>query len=150
MPRAGRYGRQRRTEAYDLLQLAQVFQCEIRWISARMRRTPVGQKGGERPRLVSRLDIEDKIADDQVAALIRKEEMELVQHNIAGALTGLNEKEAFIIQHRVMADIPLTLQAIGDRYHITRERARQIEKQALRKLALAIPYLGTETKLIEA
>ena len=30
-----------------------------------MRGTPVGQKGGERPRLVSRLDIKDKIADDQ-------------------------------------------------------------------------------------
>jgi len=88
--------------------------------------------------------------EDQETALIRKEQMELVQHNITGALTGLNEKEIFIIQNRVMADIPLTLQAIGDRYHITRERARQIEKQALRKLALAIPYLGTETKLLEA
>ena len=88
--------------------------------------------------------------EDQETALIRKEEMELVQRNIAGALTGLNEKEVFIIQNRVMADIPLTLQAIGDRYHITRERARQIEKQALKKLALAIPYLGRETKLIEA
>jgi RNA polymerase sigma-32 factor len=88
--------------------------------------------------------------EDQEAALIRKEEMELVQNNIAGALTGLNEKEVFIIRNRVMADNPLTLQAIGDRYHITRERARQIEKQALRKLALAIPYLGKETKLLSA
>jgi RNA polymerase sigma-32 factor len=88
--------------------------------------------------------------EDQEAALIRKEEMELVQNNIAGALSGLNEKETFIIRNRVMADNPLTLQAIGDRYHITRERARQIEKQALRKLALAIPYLGKETKLLSA
>lgn len=88
--------------------------------------------------------------EDQETALIRKEEMALVQHNIAGALAGLNEKESFIIRNRVMADSPLTLQAIGDRYHITRERARQIEKKALRKMALAIPYLGTETKLIEA
>jgi len=88
--------------------------------------------------------------EDQEAALIRKEERELVQHNIAGALAGLNEKETFIIHNRVMADNPLTLQAIGDRYHITRERARQIEKKALRKLSLAIPYLGKETKLIEA
>ena len=87
--------------------------------------------------------------ENQEAALIRKEEMELVQHNIAGALTGLNEKEIFIIQNRVMADIPLTLQAIGDRYHITRERARQIEKQALKKLRLAIPYLGKEPGLPE-
>lgn len=88
--------------------------------------------------------------EDQETALIRKEEMALVQQNIAGALAGLNEKESFIIRNRIMAENPLTLQAIGDRYHITRERARQIEKQALRKMALAIPYLGTETKLIEA
>ena len=86
--------------------------------------------------------------EDQEAALIRKEEMELVQHNIARALTRLNEKESFIIKNRVMADNPLTLQQIGDRYQITRERARQIEKQALRKLGLAIPYLGGETKLL--
>ena len=88
--------------------------------------------------------------EDQETALIRKEELSLVQRNIAGALAGLNEKESFIIKNRVMADKPLTLQEIGDRYHITRERIRQIEKQALRKVALAIPYLGTETKLIEA
>lgn len=88
--------------------------------------------------------------EDQETALIRKEERELVQHNITGALANLNEKETYIIQNRVMADTPLTLQEIGDRYHITRERARQIEKQALRKLALAIPYLGEETKLLEA
>src|SRR3989339_128731 len=88
--------------------------------------------------------------EDQETALIRKEEMALVQHNIAGALAGLNEKESFIIRNRVMADNPLTLQAIGDRYHITRERARQIEKQALRNLGLAIPYLGRETKLLKA
>jgi RNA polymerase sigma-32 factor len=88
--------------------------------------------------------------EDQETALIRKEEMALVQRNIAGALAGLNEKESFIIRNRVMAESPLTLQAIGDRYHITRERARQIEKQALRKMALTIPYLGKETKLIEA
>ncbi|MBU2054197.1 MAG: RNA polymerase sigma factor RpoH [Proteobacteria bacterium] len=88
--------------------------------------------------------------EDQETALIRKEEMALVQHNIAGALARLSEKESFIIRHRVMADNPLTLQEIGDRYHVSRERARQIEKQALRKLAQAIPYLGRDTKLLEA
>jgi RNA polymerase sigma-32 factor len=88
--------------------------------------------------------------EDQETTLIKKEEMALVQHNIAGALAKLSEKESFIIRNRVMADNPLTLQEIGDRYHVTRERARQIEKQALRKLALAIPYLGKDTKLLEA
>ena len=87
--------------------------------------------------------------EDQEISLIKKEEMSLVKRNIAGALAKLNEKEKYIIKHRVMADHPETLQEIGNRYHITRERARQIEKQALNKMRLAIPYLGKEPELIE-
>jgi RNA polymerase sigma-32 factor len=40
-----------------------------------------------------------------------------------------------------MADDPQTLQEIGIKYNISRERARQIEKQALKKMQLALPYL---------
>jgi RNA polymerase sigma-32 factor len=79
--------------------------------------------------------------DNQETALIKHEERSLVQRNIAGALANLNERESYIIQHRVMADNPETLQEIGDKYNITRERARQIEKQALKKVQLALPYL---------
>ena len=77
--------------------------------------------------------------EDQEESLIRKEEMMLVQRNIAGALSKLNEKENFIVTHRIMADEPMTLQEIGDHYHFTRERARQIELQAIKKLQLAMP-----------
>ncbi|MCL2670148.1 MAG: RNA polymerase factor sigma-32 [Syntrophaceae bacterium] len=87
--------------------------------------------------------------ESQETELIRQEEMALVRRHIAGALAKLNEKESFIIKNRIMAEDPMTLQAIGNYYRITRERARQIEKQAVKKLALAIPYLGSETKLIE-
>ncbi len=86
--------------------------------------------------------------DDQETELIRKEEMELVQKNISGALAKLNERESFIVKHRIMADEPLTLQEVGDHYNITRERARQIEKQALKKLQLALPYLQEERLLL--
>jgi RNA polymerase sigma-32 factor len=79
--------------------------------------------------------------DNQEVSLIKNEERRLVKRDIAGALTNLNERESYIIQHRVMADNPETLQEIGDRYNITRERARQIEKQALKKVQLALPYL---------
>lgn len=98
----------------------------------------------------SHLDFLTYAGEDQETALIRKEEAELVQKNISGALAVLNEKEMYIIKNRVMADDPETLQEIGDRYKITRERARQIEKQALKKLRLALPYLGEEQKLLEA
>jgi RNA polymerase sigma-32 factor len=79
--------------------------------------------------------------DDQELALIKSEEKSLVRRDIAGALANLSERESYIIQHRVMADDPKTLQEIGDKYNITRERARQIEKQALKKVQLALPYL---------
>jgi RNA polymerase sigma-32 factor len=72
--------------------------------------------------------------------LIKDEEKSLVQRGIAGALAHLNERENYIILNRVMADDPKTLQEIGEKYNISRERARQIEKQALKKMQLALPY----------
>jgi RNA polymerase sigma-32 factor len=73
--------------------------------------------------------------------LIKNEEKSLVKQNIANALTNLSERESYIILNRVMADNPETLQEIGNKFNITRERARQIEKQALKKVQLALPYL---------
>lgn len=73
--------------------------------------------------------------EDQETALIRKEETALVKRNVAGALEKLTERERYIIQHRIMAENPVTLQDIGNRFNITRERARQIEAQALKKCA---------------
>jgi len=78
--------------------------------------------------------------DDQEVSLIKKEEKSLVQRNIAGALANLNERESYIILNRFMSDNPKTLQEIGEKYNISRERARQIEKQALKKMQLALPY----------
>lgn len=46
----------------------------------------------------------------------------------------LNKKEVFILDHRIMEDEPLTLREIGDNLGVTRERARQIEKEVIRKL----------------
>jgi len=78
--------------------------------------------------------------DNQEVSLIKDEERSLVQRDIAGALANLNERESYIILNRVMADDPKTLQEIGSKYNISRERARQIEKQALKKMQLALPY----------
>jgi RNA polymerase sigma-32 factor len=39
-----------------------------------------------------------------------------------------------VIKNRVMADSPLTLQEIGDHLKLSRERVRQIESEALKKL----------------
>ena len=81
--------------------------------------------------------------DSQEVELIKNEEKSLIQRNIAGALANLSERESYIIQNRVMADTPQTLQEIGDRYSVTRERVRQIEKQALKKVRSSFPQFAS-------
>lgn len=51
-------------------------------------------------------------------------------------LLVLSEKEKFIIQHRfgIGSETKKTLESIGKHYGVTRERIRQIEKNALKKL----------------
>ena len=46
----------------------------------------------------------------------------------------LKDKELDIYQNRLLAENPATLQEIGDKYGITRERTRQIEERLLRKI----------------
>ena len=98
----------------------------------------------------SHMDFLTYDGENQETTLIKNQEMDIVKRSIAGALANLNEKETYIIKSRVMTDNPKTLQEIGNKYNITRERARQIEKQALKKLRLAIPYLGKEKELLQA
>ena len=46
----------------------------------------------------------------------------------------LNDRERLIVEKRFMADEALSLQAVGDMLGITRERVRQIESAAVKKL----------------
>ncbi len=73
---------------------------------------------------------EELLADAQEGALLEKQ--------VASALTGLNEKERYVIEQRVSAEDPLTLQEIADHFSISRERVRQIEEGALKKMKHAL------------
>lgn len=60
-----------------------------------------------------------------------------VQDQIRQLLEELDEKEALVLKLRfgLDDDMPRTLQEIGDMVNLTRERIRQIEQKAMRKLA---------------
>jgi RNA polymerase primary sigma factor len=70
----------------------------------------------------------------------RKPEEEVIElslkDDINSVLRTLTEKEAEIIQYRfgLNGRSPLSLKEIGDRYNLTKERIRQIEKKALKRL----------------
>ena len=46
----------------------------------------------------------------------------------------LNGKEKYVIRNRIMSDSVLTLREIGNHLNLSRERVRQIEGEALKKL----------------
>ena len=66
---------------------------------------------------------------------VAKKEMETLLHNkIAEFKERMTERELVIFEQRVFSDAPVTLQEIGDRYGISRERVRQIEKNVIKKM----------------
>jgi len=83
---------------------------------------------------ISFLDLLPDLAPDQEELLGESEEDDFLKDEVEEALGNLNERERFIISQRIMADDPMTLQELGDTFKISRERVRQIEGEALRKL----------------
>ena len=78
----------------------------------------------------TRQNVENKIANKQEAEYKRKV---LLQ-----CLNDLNEREQYVIKHRMLTDNPVTLDEIGSHFNISRERVRQIEKRAFEKLSAAV------------
>ncbi|NIQ39918.1 MAG: RNA polymerase sigma factor RpoH [Proteobacteria bacterium] len=79
----------------------------------------------------------DLLADDrpnQEELLGEMEEEEHRRQEISRALGCLSTKEKYVIQRRIMTHEPATLQEVGDSLSLSRERIRQIETEALKKL----------------
>ncbi|MDD5308416.1 MAG: RNA polymerase factor sigma-32 [Deltaproteobacteria bacterium] len=58
----------------------------------------------------------------------------LIQDRLKEFAKPLTDKEEFIFVNRLVVDEPLTLQEIGEKFGVSRERVRQIEKRLLVKL----------------
>jgi RNA polymerase sigma-32 factor len=69
--------------------------------------------------------------DDQLSDL---EGRSVLMEELIRFRETLSGKEAEIFDHRIMAEKPLTLQELGDKYHISRERIRQIQEKIIRNI----------------
>lgn len=65
---------------------------------------------------------------------LQEETADILNQNIKELMPSLNEKERDIIELRLLAESPVTLREIGEKYNITRERVRQIEARLLEKI----------------
>ncbi|MYC40438.1 MAG: RNA polymerase sigma factor RpoH [Candidatus Dadabacteria bacterium] len=71
-------------------------------------------------------DQEQFLEDSQIRPLVAKK--------IKEALESLKDRERYIIEKRVLTDSPETLEKLSRKFGISRERVRQIEKNALNKI----------------
>jgi RNA polymerase sigma-32 factor len=77
------------------------------------------------------LNTETRSIEDDVA----KKEMEALLHEkIAEFRKKMTDRELEIFDQRIFSDSPVTLQEIGDRHGISRERVRQVEKNVIKKM----------------
>jgi RNA polymerase sigma-32 factor len=77
------------------------------------------------------LSTDSESVEDQVS----KKEIELLLHNkITEFRKKMTPREIEIFELRIFSENPVTLQDIGDRYGISRERVRQVEKNIIRKM----------------
>lgn len=74
--------------------------------------------------------VDEMVAEDEFRSIIRRK---LADFRLTLA-DPEKSKEAFIFDHRLMADNPLTLQEVGENFDISRERVRQLESRLIAQL----------------
>jgi RNA polymerase sigma-32 factor len=89
----------------------------------------------------SHLDLlvdENASQEEYVAQL---EEHRVVREKLAEVAADSNEKEQYIIEHRLLDEEPMSLQEIGTHFGVSRERIRQLESRVMGKLKASLEDL---------
>ncbi len=76
--------------------------------------------------------------EEQLAEFQRRR---ILEEKLAEFKKTLKDKELDIFEKRIMAEEPVTLQEIGNKYNISRERVRQIQERLVQKIK---DYLNSE------
>jgi RNA polymerase sigma-32 factor len=82
----------------------------------------------------TRLDYLPSDDDRPDRAVAQNEFAQLLRSKLEAFAATLEGREQAIFRERWLTEDPLTLQELGDRYQISRERARQLEKRMLDRL----------------
>jgi RNA polymerase sigma-32 factor len=97
--------------------------------------TPVDSSGQSAATMLDFEPSDVEGADEQIGHM---EEMAVLNDNLAELRPNLTEKETYILEKRILADEPLTLQEIGDHYGVTREAVRQLEARLINRIRQAV------------
>lgn len=83
---------------------------------------------------MKRIEVLDSDTESIETTVAKKEMNSILHKKIAEFRKKMTKREVEIFDLRIFSDSPVTLQAIGDRYGISRERVRQVEKNVIKKM----------------
>lgn len=89
----------------------------------------------------------DALEDDGMQAAERVEnthDNETLRQWLLTALSGLNDREQFIVRERKLRDEPRTLESLGSELGLSKERVRQLEAAAFGKMRKSLELQSAE------
>jgi RNA polymerase sigma-32 factor len=90
---------------------------------------------------------QDPLPDENAA---NSEEQTQLRQHVSRALRHLDERERLVIRSRTMADQPRRLEELGETFGVSRQRVKQIEQIAFKKLRVRLLQVGLPLLLANA
>jgi RNA polymerase sigma-32 factor len=89
----------------------------------------------------ARIDLSpsDELGADELLA--QRETLQILDEKISDLRPTLSDKELYLLDKRLLADTPTTLQDIGTEWGVTREAVRQMEARLMKKIKLEMEKL---------
>ncbi|MDD7911761.1 RNA polymerase factor sigma-32 [Pseudovibrio exalbescens] len=100
---------------------------------------PISESDGTSAEKIDLLEDTGPLPDDIASDAI---DMDRKRNWLADAMKSLNQRELMILKKRRLADEAMTLEALGEVMGISKERVRQIESAALKKLRSSLEEKG--------
>ncbi|NQZ01175.1 MAG: RNA polymerase factor sigma-32 [Bdellovibrionales bacterium] len=96
---------------------------------------PVSQADGS----TTLMDFQTEDYDDSIIELLgTAEEVAILREKIDEIRPTLNDREIELLDERLLAEDPITLQEIGEKHGVSREAVRQMEARVIKKLRTAL------------
>ncbi len=93
-------------------------------------------------------DLLESEESNQEEVITKAEEEEEIKRGLEIALRSLKERERFVLENRILTDKPLTLEELGTKLNLSRERIRQIENAALKKMKGVLERMGVSSSFL--
>jgi RNA polymerase sigma-32 factor len=90
------------------------------------------------------IDMLEDQGDQADQTVARDKDIDTLRGWLVAAMSGLNDRERFIVRERKLKDEPRTLESLGNELGLSKERVRQLEAAAFLKMRRSLESTSSE------